>query len=323
MIGWIRMPGFENPIDYPVMQARDNDFYLRKDFYRNSSYAGSIFMDCRNNSAQVERNFIIYGHAMNNLSMFGNLAQYPKHPEEYTMKTKIYLDLMKTRLEYEVFSTYLTDASYNYRQTDFTGDDEFLSFLERIRSKSVYDYKIKLAPQDRILTLSTCNSSAGKDMRTVVHARLVRQVVYDKTAPVSPAAAVNGKSPKEVVSANTFLSGLSLSYGAKNNKQEAVFTPAFSTAEISTVRDFSTQLPPEADTAVLKCRTADPEASVYITLNGKKADPSLLMLNDGMNIISITVVSRDHLYSRAYTITAARLLHPEGTVGMTADTANK
>jgi len=62
LAGWIRMPGFKKTLNYPVMYGPDNEFYLTRDFYGNNSYAGSVFMDIRNNPAIIDRNIILYGH---------------------------------------------------------------------------------------------------------------------------------------------------------------------------------------------------------------------------------------------------------------------
>lgn len=310
LVGWVQVPGFKNPIDYPVMQAVDNEFYLQNDFYKNFSYAGSIYMDYRNRSLQVDRHIILYGHAMNNRAMFGNFKEFPKRQEDHTKITKVYLDLMNTRLEYEIFSVYFENASYNYRQTSFTSDDEYLTFLERIRSKSVYDYEVKLTSLDRIITLSTCNNNLGEEMRSVTHARLVRQIIYDKTSAAPYEAVSSEDTAKDIVSANTYLSQLLMNYESNEKTVTAIFTPAFSTAINSPYKTFSTQLPPQVETVSLSYKTADPEATVKVTLNEKETDPLSLKLEYGNNVIKVKVVSRDKLYARIYTINATRLSQP-------------
>jgi SrtB family sortase len=326
MIGWVQVPGFKNPISYPVMQANDNEFYLNNDFYKNFSYAGSIFIDHRNNASQVDSHIILYGHAMNNLSMFGNFKKFPDRPDDYTKIRKVYLDLMNTRLEYEIFSTYYESASYNYRQTNFSSDDEYLEFLNRIQSKSVYDFNIKLTAQDKIITLSTCNNNLPGDMRSVTHAKLVRQIVYTPGTATSSGAISAGDASdggiysdadKGIVSANNYLSELSLYYGDRKKPTKAVFTPPFSTDVNSVHKVFSTELPKEVDTVFLLYKTNDPEATVSVTFNDKKADPSSIKLADGQNIIKITVTSRDKLYKRVHTINVIRAESTPGT-GSTA-----
>lgn len=317
LVGWIRMPGFKKPLDYPVMQAVDNEFYLTHDFYGNESQAGSIFMDNRNNPLEVDRHIILYGHAMRDMSMFGNLKEFPDKASDYTKNTKIYLDLLNTRLEYEVFAAHYENASYNYRQTSFSSNDEYLTYMERILSKSVYDYKIKLTDKDKILTLSTCNNNLGNDMRSIVNARLVRQIIYDGTGDAEMAAAGAEQSSKEVVSANVYLKQLSLEYGDKSKPAKAVLNPAFA----SGIKEFATQLPSEAESVSLTFETADPEASADVTLNGQKADMKSLKLEYGENIIKIKIVSRDKKYSRTLTVTAARAPAATPTVLPTASPA--
>jgi len=311
LVGWIQIPGFKKPIDYPVMQAADNEFYLHKDFYKNFSYAGSIFMDYRNNPLQVDRHIILYGHAMNDGAMFGNLKEFPNRQEDYTRITRIYLDLMNTRLEYEIFSVYFEDATYNYRQTSFASDDEYMEFLERIRSKSVYDYKVKLTPLDKIITLSTCNNNLGEEIRSITHARLVRQIIYDKSSGAPYVTSASESTIKNVVSANIYLLELRMTYESEGKTVEAVFTPTLSTGINSQLRTFSTQLPSEVETVSLSYKTADPEATTVVTLNGKEADPSSLKLEYGDNVIKLKVISRDKLYARTYTINAARPYPPD------------
>ncbi|RCW43518.1 class B sortase [Paenibacillus prosopidis] len=181
LVGWIQMPGFKVPIDYPVMQADDNEYYLKRDFKKKSSFAGSIFMDYINNP-QMDMNIVIYGHAMNDHSMFGNLMNYYARADKYTKHTKIFLNLMNTQFEYEVFSTYAANRDYNYRQTNFSSDDEYLDFLQRIRDKSIYNYNVELTSDDKLITLSTCNNEFGDEYRSVIHAKLIKQIIYTDNA---------------------------------------------------------------------------------------------------------------------------------------------
>ena len=87
VIGWIAIPGTE--ISYPLMQGTDNDYYLTHTWNQNSSAVGAIFMDCRCSADFSGFNTIVYGHRMNNGSMFAALKHYKKqdflqaHPQIY------------------------------------------------------------------------------------------------------------------------------------------------------------------------------------------------------------------------------------------------
>ncbi len=73
-VAWIRI--FETHIDYPVMQASDNKWYLNHDHLNREATNGSIFLDCRNDSNFLDSISIVYGHRMNGDLMFSDIAKY-------------------------------------------------------------------------------------------------------------------------------------------------------------------------------------------------------------------------------------------------------
>lgn len=192
LVGWISVPGFnKKPINYPILYSGDNSYYVYRDYDKMSSYSGSIFLDGSNkpyydDPTVLDYNYVIYGHAMKNKSMFGNLTDYWKNAESWENNTKIYIDFMNTRLEYEVFSTFVIDPRYNYRQTRFSSDEEYQKYLDDMLSKSAHDFGLEVRPSDRIITLSTCWQSTR---RTAIIAKLTRQIIYVKGA-VSPDAKI-------------------------------------------------------------------------------------------------------------------------------------
>ena len=79
LYGWLNFTATNSTpwltIDYPVMHAADNDYYLTHDFYRSESKNGALFMDYRNSPSveAVNKNIIIYGHNMGSGQMFSRL----------------------------------------------------------------------------------------------------------------------------------------------------------------------------------------------------------------------------------------------------------
>ena len=61
-IGWIRIDGTD--IDYPIVQAADNSYYLHHNFNQESAICGAIFMDYRNDIDLNREHLILYGHQM-------------------------------------------------------------------------------------------------------------------------------------------------------------------------------------------------------------------------------------------------------------------
>ena len=73
-IGWLKAPGAE--ISLPVVQTADNLYYLKRDFDRKPSKYGNPFVDFRVNFNPMSTNMIIYGHHMNNGTIFTYLTRY-------------------------------------------------------------------------------------------------------------------------------------------------------------------------------------------------------------------------------------------------------
>lgn len=176
-IMWLNVDGTN--IDYPVVVYSDNDFYLERDFYKNDSSSGSIFMDYRNKTDY--KNIILYGHNMRNQTMFNNLEKF-KDNNFWDEKHKIYIYRDGYKYTYEPFSVYVAEPSFDYTVTDFSKDITFSEYLKKCSDLSIFDDSIYLKnpgllkgfniSSERILTLSTC-SYEFDDARTVLHARLI------------------------------------------------------------------------------------------------------------------------------------------------------
>ncbi|MGI6536892.1 MAG: class B sortase [Caldicoprobacterales bacterium] len=171
IVGWISVP--DTVIDYPVVQAEDNNYYLRRDIYGERARAGTIFMDYRCKADCSGKHTILYGHHMRNGTMFKDLMKY-KNKEFFQNNTLIRFDTLYDEITWEVFSVYITSASFNYIQTSFASDEEYIAFLNTIKEKSMFESSVELSEDDQILTLSTCTYEYD-NARFVVHARRVRK----------------------------------------------------------------------------------------------------------------------------------------------------
>ena len=168
VIGWIRIP--DSKIDYPLVRGADNDYYLNNTWDKKKSSVGSIFMEYRNAPDLMDYNTILYGHNMNDGSMFANIKRYSsqwyweRHPYVYILTEQgVY--------RYEVFAAYETPVDSKTYGLSFRQTETKTALLEHIFEKSPDFYQIVPDPMDRILTLSTC-SGMGYSNRWVIHARL-------------------------------------------------------------------------------------------------------------------------------------------------------
>ena len=74
IIAWIRVP--DTKIDYPIVQGKDNAYYLKHTFQKTEHAAGSIFLDVDNEADFSNRKSILYGHNMKDGSMFQGLHRF-------------------------------------------------------------------------------------------------------------------------------------------------------------------------------------------------------------------------------------------------------
>ncbi len=169
--GWIDVPG--TSIDYIVMQAADNNYYLYREYNGSETRYGSVFADYRcSRKALRNRNLIIYGHNMNTARiMFAPLLDFAVDEEAFRNQV-INVITPDGLYTYELFSVYDTNAGYNYIQTTFKSDEDFLEFCEKCRKKSIFQKDITFDKDSKILTLSTC-TVRGDNMRWAFHAKLI------------------------------------------------------------------------------------------------------------------------------------------------------
>lgn len=167
-IGWIYLEN--SSINYPVVKASDNNFYLKHTLDKSYNTAGWIFADYRCASDFSSKNTTIYGHNRRDSSMFATLKNVIN--EDWYSKSK-YLTVATPEGNriYEVFSTYKVKAETYYSIPDFATDEEYMDFLNTIKGRSVHDFGVSLNSLDSIVTLSTCAND--NTYRVVLHAKLI------------------------------------------------------------------------------------------------------------------------------------------------------
>ena len=159
-------------IDYPVVQGSDNVYYLDHIFDGTYNKLGTLFVDCRNAPGFSDWNTIIYGHNMNNGSMFASLTNYTKQAY-YEAHPEMFLVTPDGTFRLELFSGYVTPSDSDAYTFSFADASAFSEFLESIRARSDFDSPVSVEVSDRIVTLSTCTYDF-EDARYVVHGKLVQ-----------------------------------------------------------------------------------------------------------------------------------------------------
>ena len=169
IVGWLRIRALD--ISYPVVQGKDNDYYLHRTFEKTDNFAGCLFVNSYNMGDFTDQNTIIYGHNMKNGSMFGKLKNF-NDPVVFKKSRYFWIFTPDFIYQYRIFSASVVDKTGLTYQISFT-DDEFDQFISRAYSNSVVDNQdVTVTKEDRIVTLSTC--TGDDSTRFVVMGKLAQ-----------------------------------------------------------------------------------------------------------------------------------------------------
>ncbi len=158
VVGWIYME--DSPINYPLVQGKDNEQYVKKLADGSYNSAGSIFMDYRNEPDLSDRHTVIYGHRMNNGSMFGTIVNY-KDQSYFNSHQRCMLLTPNGNYIVEFFAGYVAELNDQAWKLEFGSDEEFTDWLEEAVARSTFISPVNPTAQDRIITLSTCTRDNG------------------------------------------------------------------------------------------------------------------------------------------------------------------
>lgn len=182
--GYIYIP---DVLGEPIVQ-RDNEYYLKHNFYDQVRSVGTVFADEKNvlndYSDKQSDNIILYGHNNRDGSMFGNLDYY-KWDLKYWLKNPfIYYDNYYENYTYVIVSSFVTNTLpehddgnvfdyINYINFKDSGKYIFENFKDEILKRSQFITGIDFDENDKYLTLSTC-AYEWDEARHVIIARRLR-----------------------------------------------------------------------------------------------------------------------------------------------------
>lgn len=178
-VAWIYLPG--TMLDYPVVQGKDNDYYLKRMFNGEPNSCGTIFVDARNLPEFGDSNTLLYGHHMRNGSMFKAISYYDE--QEY-FDAHPYMLILMPEAHYlvELIAGYTTDSSdhcYDIALSDFK---EMNYYLTKAKQKSDFDSWVTVEEGDRLVTLSTC-AYAFENARYIAIGKLTQ--LWEYTEPIA------------------------------------------------------------------------------------------------------------------------------------------
>ena len=177
MVGWIKVD--DTNINYPVMQSIDEpNFYLKHKFDKTYSAYGCPYVQENCDVQKPSDNIIIYGHHMNDGSMFTGLMKFTDKSFLENHKT-IEFDTLTDQNQYEVIAVFKTvvytdseDSFKYYEFTDAENAEEFDEYVAKCKELSLYDTGVTAEYGDKLISLSTCEYSHNNGRLVVVAKRV-------------------------------------------------------------------------------------------------------------------------------------------------------
>ena len=172
IIGWLTLP--DTPVNYPVTQADDNEYYLHHLYDGTYNKVGCLFADYENKADFSDRNTIIYGHNMRDGSMFAALNEYDEQSYFDTHK-QMYLVTPEGGYLCEIFAAFVAKPSESGSDTSpwrlsWKDDGSYTTWLTAMAERSVVETDVTVTSSDKVLTLSTC--TPGGASRFIVMGKL-------------------------------------------------------------------------------------------------------------------------------------------------------
>ena len=180
IVAWVFIPG--TVINYPVVQGSDNEEYLHKAFDGSTGWlasAGTIFLDAANQPDFSDRNSALYGHHMNDGSMFASIADLSDQAE-FDSHRDLYVLTPQGNYRLKTFALVDTVGTDAIVQTAFSTDQDYRAYLQDKFDRSVVAQEsgdvLSAADIKQSMLLSTCEYSQA-DGRAVLFAAVVETTV--------------------------------------------------------------------------------------------------------------------------------------------------
>ncbi len=159
---WLHIPSIS--VSYPVLQGENNNTYLRHLPDGTYNVGGSIFIDERCKNDFTSPVTVVYGHYMNNGTMFGRLKKFLDNSFLKTNKNfKIYTPEKET--DAKIICCFETKSSSEiYNLPDENSINDYLNILS---DESKTDLRSIDTANENIVILSTCSHSF-ESARTVL-----------------------------------------------------------------------------------------------------------------------------------------------------------
>ena len=178
IVGWLEIK--DTNINYPVLQGKDNQYYMTHNYKKEKSKNGSIFLTKDYDWNIPSSNLLIYGHNLNNGTMFQELLKYEKQ-SFYEKHPVIRFTTEKEDAEFEIISVFKSRVYYKTEKNVFRyyyfvntrNEEEYNEFVKNAKKEALYNIEATAKYGEQLITLSTCSYHV-EDGRFAVVAKKVK-----------------------------------------------------------------------------------------------------------------------------------------------------
>ena len=176
--GWIQIN--DTKINYPLLQAsEDNEYYLKRNYKKENSSHGSIFLDMSSDLNNKNSNLIIYGHNMKDGEMFQNLMYYT-NKDFYDNHKIVNIYTNKEARKYEIVTVFKSRVFYQNEQNvfryyysfDLDTEEKYNDYINNCKKIQLYDTGVNASFGEQLITLIVCEYSQTNGRFVVVAKRI-------------------------------------------------------------------------------------------------------------------------------------------------------
>ena len=169
-VGWVYIPN--TPVNYPIVQGPDNYYYLDHDFEGDQGWLaeiGAIFLEATNNPDWTDACNFVFGHHLNDGSMFAALGEI-RSPERMAECSTVYLLTPGGNYKLKAFSLVHCNAAEEIVVTKFDNEEQYVKYVQSMIDRS--EFRIDGIPEakdmGRLFAFATCDNTYQSQGRYVL-----------------------------------------------------------------------------------------------------------------------------------------------------------
>ena len=154
-------------INLPVLQTDDNDYYLRRNLYKEYDIKGIPFIDYR--CSINDQNIIIYGHYIGKGSkeMFSPLERLADSRDNDSLQLRLRTSIKRYKLKSVMIVDGENNSFYPFLLQNYS-QNNIEELNDYIRNNSVYHSDTIIVSNDNILTLITCTDDMNENREVAI-----------------------------------------------------------------------------------------------------------------------------------------------------------